>query len=382
MSYSKKNRRKIGKLLVLCVDRDDDLGLKAGIRTPLIGKDKCREAASSLALADPEEADANAIFATIRECQNLEDEGYDCEIAIISGSPKGGIKADRKIREELLFLVDRINPDGVVLVSDGIEDEKVIPIIHSILPIISVKRVVIKHSQRIEESYEVLGRYLKTLVTEPRYAKYVLGVPGLLLLMIGILTLTGLVKEATTIALILIGGALIVKAFEIDRLIASLPSLRLSSYIRLFSIAVSVLIILAGIYLGFTNLPQEYVDKATNDPAVIFIVGPALFGYFLQGSINLIWAGLALNFIGAFLYHWFRRSMRSITDIVGVVILSLLYLPVLQFSLVLTGQGSALTLVIYIFIGLAAAFLAVGLAYSYYIAKRKKVGKTDATNTA
>jgi putative membrane protein len=380
MSYASKSKE-IGKLLILCVDRDNDLGTKAGIETPIIGKEKCKDAASSLALADPEEADANAIFATIKECEDLEGKGYDCEIAIVSGSAKGGIEADRKVREELLFLIERIKPNGIVLVSDGIEDEKVIPIIQSIIPIISVKRVIIRHSQRIEESYEVLGRYLKILVTEPRYARYVLGVPGLLLLMIGILTLTGLVKEATTIALILIGGALIVKAFELDRLVAALPSLKLSSYLRLFSIAVSLLIILAGIYLGFTNLPQEYVDKVSNDPAVIFVIGPALLGHFLQGSINLVWAGLAFNFIGAFLYHWFRRSMRAITDVVGVVILSLLYLPVLQFSLVLTGKGSALTLVIYIFIGLAAAFLAVGLAYSYFIAKRK-VKRGSVANTA
>ncbi len=41
------------KLLVICVDRDNDVGEKAGITTPVIGRDACIEAAQRLALEDP-----------------------------------------------------------------------------------------------------------------------------------------------------------------------------------------------------------------------------------------------------------------------------------------------------------------------------------------
>ena len=50
------------KLLVICVDRDNDVGEKAGISTPVIGRDACIEAAQRLALEDPEDADSNSIF--------------------------------------------------------------------------------------------------------------------------------------------------------------------------------------------------------------------------------------------------------------------------------------------------------------------------------
>ena len=54
MSENKKLARDIestvaSKLLVICVDRDDDVGKKAGITTPVVGRDPCINAAQRLA---------------------------------------------------------------------------------------------------------------------------------------------------------------------------------------------------------------------------------------------------------------------------------------------------------------------------------------------
>ena len=62
---------KAERILVLCVDRDDDLGMKAGIKTPILGRKDNVDAATSLALRDPEEADANAMFEAVRIYDNL-----------------------------------------------------------------------------------------------------------------------------------------------------------------------------------------------------------------------------------------------------------------------------------------------------------------------
>ena len=62
---------KLERILVLCVDRDDDLGMKAGINTPILGRKENVNAAASLALRDPEEADANAMFEAVRIYDNL-----------------------------------------------------------------------------------------------------------------------------------------------------------------------------------------------------------------------------------------------------------------------------------------------------------------------
>ena len=58
MSSSFGKRKKV---LVICVDRDDDVGIKTTEQTPALGREKCLEIASKLALADPEDADSNTI---------------------------------------------------------------------------------------------------------------------------------------------------------------------------------------------------------------------------------------------------------------------------------------------------------------------------------
>jgi len=56
------------KTLIICIDGDDDVGMKAKVNTPILGRDDILAAATSLAIADPEEADANAMFGAIKLC--------------------------------------------------------------------------------------------------------------------------------------------------------------------------------------------------------------------------------------------------------------------------------------------------------------------------
>ena len=53
-------------ILVICVDRDNDLYEKAHVSGPLIGREKNLDGATRLALADPEDPDSNAIFYSIK----------------------------------------------------------------------------------------------------------------------------------------------------------------------------------------------------------------------------------------------------------------------------------------------------------------------------
>ena len=72
-----------GRTLVLSVDRDDDLGFKAQIECPVIGREACLSAANSLGLADPEDSDLNAIFQAVQIYDELQGKGEDVEIAIV-----------------------------------------------------------------------------------------------------------------------------------------------------------------------------------------------------------------------------------------------------------------------------------------------------------
>ena len=83
------------KLLVICVDRDNDVGEKTGLETPVVGRNACIEAAQKLALEDPEDADSNAIFSAIKTYEDLSQLHhlhilvhifclYDCIICVIT----------------------------------------------------------------------------------------------------------------------------------------------------------------------------------------------------------------------------------------------------------------------------------------------------------
>jgi putative membrane protein len=356
------------RVLVLSVDRDGDLERKTGIRSPVIGRGALMSAATSLAVADPEEADANALFAAVREYDKLRAQEVECEVGAVCGLEESGFKADRKIRSEVEALLSRQWYSGIVLISDGAEDELVIPILQTLKPIVSVRRVVVKHSRSVEENYMVLGRYLRMLVFEPRYSKWAIGVPGIILLFAGILVLAGEATLATFAVLIIIGGTFLVRGFNIDRFVAGMLSQKPYGYIRLFTIPTSILIFIVGLSSGYTNMTfqaPDLVAQVSASPSHFLQDGGSLVGYYLQGSLLLVWAAIGVYLAGTLLVqlvHGSRRAWRSVT---GIVVLALLFFPMDQFSsyLITGGTSSSILLLIYVFVGLAMVFSVVGTLY-------------------
>lgn len=363
------------RLLVLCVDRDDDIGRKAGLKTPITGRDKCLKAGVKLAVSDPEEADANAIFAAVREYDTLKSKGIDCEVAVVSGMEEGGIEADRKVKNEFMKVAKEIGAKGVVLVSDGVDDELVLPIIQSYMPVVSVRRVVVKQSQSIETSYMIFGRYLKSAFYDPRYSKYALGVPGVLFFVLSILILTNKLAEAMAMALGIIGVAMIVRGFELDKTIPRMFKTRMTvvGYVKLFIAIAGSLILLTGLYQGIMNVPGRLWDAGSKDFAHALMNSPPIIGYVLEGSIPLIWIAIGI-YLGALLPLYYIKGMKvkMIRNSIGLVVLILLYQPVLQFSYILEGRGSPISLFIMILVGLALSLLALIVVYQHVV-KRKGI---------
>ncbi len=149
------------KTLILTVDRDDDLGRKAQIRGPLVGRAACLEAGTSLALADPEDSDANAIFAAVSTYDRLKKDGKDVEVAILTGHENVGMKSDEIIAKQLEKVIKEVNPDDIIFVSDGEEDEFIMPIITSRKPIKHLRRVIVRQSKSIESTYYIIIKALK-----------------------------------------------------------------------------------------------------------------------------------------------------------------------------------------------------------------------------
>jgi len=359
------------RILVLCIDRDDDIGSKGGIETPILGRDSCINAGIRLAIEDPEDADANAIFGAIKTYEELISKGYESEVALVSGKFNRGIEADEKIGFEIHDVLAQYKADAAVLVSDGEDDETVIPIIQTIVPVISIQRIIIKHSRSVEYSYAVLGRYIKMLVYDPRYSKFFLGVPGALLVASGLATVFGLTREAIALVLSILGGAFIIRAFDVDKSLASLGRPTPTAFIRIFSAFAGILIILASIANGLSSIPPEAISP--NMGVMEIIKDRVIVGSFVHGTITLLWIGIATILVGALLSNWFKGSITAMSDILRLVVLALLYFPILQFTSVLIERTNPFTLISSLLIGLAITLVAATFLFQYF--RNKKGGE-------
>jgi len=359
------------RVLVVCIDRDNDLGKNAGVETPVFGRDQCINAGTRLAIEDPEDADANAIFGAIKIYEELVTKGYESEVAVITGAYNRGIEADEKISSELIEVLSKFKADGVVIVSDGEDDETVIPLIQAMVPVISIQRIIIRHSRSVEYSYAVFGKYVKMLVYDPRYSKFFLGVPGVLLISSGFATIFGFTREALAIVLSILGVAFVIRAFDIDKSISSLNRTTPSTFIRIFSAFAGIMIILVGISNGISSIPDGIIAEDASISEII--TNRIVVGDFVHGSITLIWIGIATIFGGILLSNWFKGSIRILSDILRLVVLGLIYIPVIQFTAVLTEKTNPFNLISSLLIGLAITLVAATFLFQYF--RNKKGGE-------
>jgi putative membrane protein len=322
----KPDKQETERLLILCVDRDNDIGRRAGVRTPILGKEANMKSALKLVLADPEEADANAMFEAIRIYDDLgkDKTTHDLyQIATIAGSELGGVTADRKLVSELTDILERFQADGLILVTDGFADEDILPLIQSRVPVTSVRRVVVKHSESIEETAAVFTRYLRMLIEDPNYSKIALGLPGLLLIALGTLVLVHVLTQfedfytwTAIVGLIIIGSYLLGRGYRLDRKISSLVSrashASVSELVTGFSLITGLLLIGIGFFQAGSYISSEYgiVIQFPIEIGKLLELLPQIIGWLISKSLNLVVVGVCVVFIGRSVGYILDRNSR------------------------------------------------------------------------
>ncbi|MEM3153434.1 MAG: DUF373 family protein [Candidatus Bathyarchaeia archaeon] len=321
-----EQEQKQKRILILCVDRDGDLTTKAEIKTPLIGRDKNLNAAVSLALKDPEEPDANAMFEAIRVYDRLISENNPNEIfevATVSGSELGSVSADRKIVAELSEVLKSFPANEVILVTDGYSDEAVLPLIESRVPVSSVRRIVVKHSESIEETAALFSRYFKMLMENPKYSRIALGLPGLLFLILGVLAIFGLVHYYLMAFIIVLGTYMFIKGFGVDKMVKrtyiwvkeySPPPLPVQ--ISVFSALAGILCIGIGFYLGYDEA-SPFVDASN----WLNVFSPQVAGHFIMGSKDLVIVGVCVALTGRAIRWYFERDPRLLRNAALIILI-------------------------------------------------------------
>ena len=275
------------KILVLNVDRDNDLGRKAEIRSPIIGRDENIRSAERLALVDPEDSDVNSIFMAISIYDELKKDGKDVEVATICGDIPVGIKSDQKIADQLELVLKRTGADEVILVTDGSEDEYILPIIESRIKIRSVRRVTVKQSRAIEDTYY---RIVKLLEDEKIRKQFLLPI-ALVLIVWSIFALVNMTHAGFGAIILTLGAYLLIRAMKWENIVSIMweefKSGFLTGRIFIYTSGVAVLILIASTIYAYNQ-------------TISFSPVPTLWHFFVIFTRNIIWglvgAGLLLVF--------------------------------------------------------------------------------------
>ncbi len=241
------------KILILNVDRDDDFGRKAKVKTPIIGIQDNLDAANKLGRADPEDSDLNAIFLAISTYDRLGGEGKDVEVATLCGDISVGVKSDQKINDQLKTVIKKTGAEEAILISDGAEDEYILPIVQSRLKIISIQRVSVKQSKELEDTYY---RIIKLLDDDKVKKQFILPI-ALVLIVWAIFAILNMAASGFGAIVFTLGAYLLIRVFNWEKNIASMfsemKSGLLTGKLSFYTYIIAIVIIAISTFYAFNN---------------------------------------------------------------------------------------------------------------------------------
>lgn len=358
------------RTLVLCVDRDDDIGVKTGIKGPLIGRDDNLAAAMKLGLADPEDSDVNAILAAIALYDDLVKQGVEVEIASISGDIRVGSASDLVLTQQLDQVLEEVRPDRAFLVTDGAEDEAFAPILGSRIRVDHVRRVYVRQAATLQAWYYQAAQGVKNpkvrrklfvplglalLVFGGIYFFYPVAAPALVLILAGIYLL----------AISLPYSSLREVFDKVGETYGRVRSGVTSGDKKIFFDVSAVILALVGIFFGLDVAQSP--NRGFLDQFLSFLIG-ALWWFVLAA---LLFEGGQV--VTAYVKH--GRAPRHVLAVAGTfVALGLLVVSLVQvLRITLVGWDPAPSLpLIYLTIALAL-LLAVATGLSYRTPEEKPI---------
>ncbi len=259
------------KTIVLCIDRDNDLGVKAGAPGTIIGRSDVIDAANKLALNDAEDSDINALFSTISIYDELNAEGRDVEVAVICGDVDVGRKADEIVVKRLQKLLDDIKPESAILVSDGAEDEFLYPIVASRVKVEHVKRVIVKQTPDIEKVVHTLFQAMK----EEKIQRKVYVPLALAFIVLGFFYVSPYPSAGWGAIAIVLGFYFLVRAFNLESNVISIwrdiKSSLITSGVSMPFTAIAIIFFFTGFIVAWGSWTRNTTDEIAFRAILSFI---------------------------------------------------------------------------------------------------------------
>ncbi len=328
-----------GKVLILCIDRDNDVGERLGVPTPVIGRDNLLKVAIQYILRYPDDSDANAMFAAIQLYDNLVITlgKENVEVALVTGSSSEDIMADLKLLSEVDKVLSQFNADSIIVVSDGPADESVVPLLQSKRPVISIKRVVVRQSKGFEEFAVLMKHYIAKLVVEPRYRKYALGLPGSILLLYGLFSIISAYMPSIVAVVVgaiiamLAGIAALLYAFNVhSEILRFIRKYELTFFTIVISTVLMILYPLVNAYILKLNIQSLFLKRPTIFDVMSIVIAISLLTniievYAKKGIIDSrkIVLTVAVSLFPTIILNsamWFVMGLEPFTEFVTCII--------------------------------------------------------------
>ncbi|MDD3159477.1 MAG: DUF373 family protein [Candidatus ainarchaeum sp.] len=258
------------KVLVVCVDRDNDLGRKTGISGPVIGVERNIDAATKLILADPAESDANTIFAAVKKIKDAKKHFKNIEIVTITGHGKDNLLSDKEINRQLDVIQKNFFIEGWILVTDGDEDNQVIPLLQSRGKIISTEQIIIKQAKAVESTFYTI----KEVIKDPSVARTIFGIPGIVI--VAYLLFGNISLQALSF---IIGIYLFMKGFGIEEKIVNIFKVLIKSIkeqrVSVVVYTLALILPIIGVLLMFIQIrSSEFIDVSLDLISALKIIYP------------------------------------------------------------------------------------------------------------
>ncbi len=361
------------KTLVLCVDRDDDMGEKASIISPIIGRQENLDAAVALALADPEDSDVNTSMAGIRIYDELKREGRPVEIVTICGDKRVGKRSDEVIATQLDIVIKEIEPSGVILVSDGAEDEFIIPVVTSRITVNSIERVVVKQRKSIEDTYYLITR----LMSDDKIQKKFMLPVALLLFFWGISSVLAAFLSIPDIGiptiLLIIGIYLIVRIYHLEegvvRFARDFRAGVEKGYVSTFTGIIAVVLVVVAVGLSAYEVKKD--PQNTLIESTVIILNDSLWYLIAAGGLYTIGRLLDIYIRKGYLVSSIILTLFTLISS-GLIIMA--GLDILKYYIGMTGLPDIKGILGWL--GLAVLIFIIGrIPYNYARTSRKTAAK-------
>jgi putative membrane protein len=232
--------------LVVCVDRSGGLTASGA---PVVGRAAVESLVTEAGVEDPEDSWVNCLLETLRVARDLEADGDEAVVAVVSGVGPG-VSADRAVARQVDALVADHDPDSAVVVIDSAVDERLVPIVESRVRVDAVDRVVVRQAHDIESTYYLLKQFL---ADEELRATVLVPIGAALLVFPVLLTLASPAVAVSTITAV-IGLFLLYKGLGVDDWLAALPGMAREAFysgqVSLVTYVVAAGLVLVGTFAG------------------------------------------------------------------------------------------------------------------------------------